>query len=339
MDAAALEQAVQALAAQNQQLQQQMRLLAAQQAGAAAASPPPGYGASSSPAPPRPAQGKLHESSRYGGTAALDPWLATMQQLCLFYGLSSDAQRVNYAAAHLKDAALQWWFSLGAATPATWADLTAALRARFQPVTSGELARAKLRTLTQGKGGVQAYVAAFNALLVHVPTMAVEDRVFAFIDGLSDRVKAHVGEVAHATLETAIERAVRFDSRQMRAPAGSSAGHSSHAPMDVNALLGIEGLEQETGTEQGTPAPAADAPVTRAEFQQLLNAMREQRRGPAAGGKEGKPRSFDPRDRRLPRIPHLTPLQVKEYMDEGKCFGCGSKDHRSRECQSKPQGK
>jgi Zinc knuckle len=79
--------------------------------------------------------------------------------------------------------------------------------------------------------------------------------------------------------------------------------------------------------------------VTRAELQQLLNAMREQRRGPGArSSKDSKPKGFDPRDRRLPRIPHLTPVQVKEYMDNGKCFNCASKEHLSRDCpqQKKP---
>ena len=101
--------------------------------------------------------------------------------------------------------------------------------------------------------------------------------------------------------------------------------------MELDALTAIEGLERETGEAGEQAATGSAAPVTQAQFQQLLNAMREQR-GRGAGG---KPAGFDPRDRRLPKVTGLTPGQVKEHMDNGKCFGCGSKEHMSRSCPKK----
>ena len=284
--------------------------------------------------PPRAPQGKLHAEAGYSGSAALDTWLNRMTQLTQFYGLVTDAQRVHYAAAHLRDAALQWWLSLAAQQPTTWADFERLLRQRFQPITTAETARARLRELKQGKATVQAYVATFNALMAHVPTMSEDDRVFAFVAGLNKKVQAHVDEIAHTSLQGAIERAVSFGSRAARTAAVAASSSSSGAPMELD-MLGIEGLEQETGAGD---ADTAAAPVTRAELLQLLNAMREGRRAEgssSSSGGKGKFSRFRPGG--LPRIPHLSPEQVKAYMDEGKCFGCGSKDHRSRACPKRKE--
>ena len=201
------------------------------------------------------------------------------------------------------------------------------------------MARARLRELAQGKRSITEYVAAFNALIARVPEMHVKDKIFAFIEGLNREVKAHVDEVAHVTLDTAIERAVRFGTRHARHEA--KAAQSSHAPMDLDAIEGLEG-ETDGGGEgegAGARASAADTPVTRAELRELLNAMREERKGPPARGGRGGGRS-DPNSHRmrgLPHIPHLSPVQVQEYMDAGKCFGCGSKEHQSRQCPKRKE--
>jgi hypothetical protein len=288
------------------------------------------------PAPlERPQRGKLHENARYGGSVALDPWLATMQQYADFYGLSAEDTRISYAVAHLKDAALQWWQSLATATrPTTWEMLTRQLRARFQPVTSAEMARAKLRGLTQGRGSVQAYVATFNALLTFVPTMAVEDRVFAFVQGLNEKVQAHVDEIAHTSLDSAIERAMRFGSRLART---GTPGGATHAPMELDAL-GIEVPAYDTGDDEPTASPSTSAaPITRAELQTLLATMLDSRR--VGDGSRSKNRHHaPPRARGIPVIPHLSPEQVKAHMDAGKCFGCGSSEHRARQCPRRSVG-
>ena len=83
-----------------------------------------------------------------------------------------------------------------------------------------------------------------------------------------------------------------------------------------------------------------DAPVSRAEFTELLHAMREQRRGGGGSSAGASSSGGNYRPRGLPVIPHLTPAQVKEHMESGKCFGCSSTGHRSRECpQKKKDGK
>ena len=168
--------------------------------------------------------------------------------------------------------------------------------------------------------------------------MSEADRVFLFLRGLQSSIATQLRVHGVTTLDAAIAMAVRIGSlRDMHTggAAPSPSPSSSHA-MDINAMLdGVEGLEPDTHSHPD----ARDAPVTRAELQQLLNAMRDERRpggagrGAGAGGNRGRSQPRGP-----PRIAHLTPQQVSEYMDAGKCFGCGSKDHQSRQCPLRKVG-
>jgi hypothetical protein len=69
----------------------------------------------------------------------------------------------------------------------------------------------------------------------------------------------------------------------------------------------------------------------------MLAALADGRRG-GGGSNGGGRRQPQQRGRGLPVIPHLSPEQVKAYMDAGKCFGCGSNDHRSRQCPKRTVG-
>lgn len=344
-----------------QQLQQQMQQQSQQHAQELAAmqqqlqhaiavghplQPPPVQAAA--PAVPRPEQPRLPSPPTYDGKAsALDDWLAALQRQFAWYAYATpaqDAQRLRFAAGFLTGAASDWWEHSGAATPQNWTAFVAALRARFQPVTSADAARAKLASLTQGKASVNDYVAAFRRLLVAVPDMAEADRLFQFTRGLRPAIATQLRVHGVKTLDAAVEMAARIGSLvELSALAGATSSASApSAPMELDALLNVEGLERETNAGPVPTVPGPHTPVTQAQFAELLNAMREQRRArPAGAGAEGqaRPKGLDPRDRRLPRIPHLTPVQVKEYMDNGKCFSCGSKEHTSRGCPQNPSKK
>jgi hypothetical protein len=129
-----------------------------------------------------------------------------------------------------------------------------------------------------------------------------------------------------------------FAASSAAAAAHSSAQHGD--PMDLS-VLGF-GLDASEGAASGEMARVAgggtapESPVERAMgemrqmHQQLLNAMQQQ---PLRKPTQGKQRAGD---RRLPVVDHLAPRQVREYMEAGKCFGCGQTGHSSRQC---PQSK
>lgn len=328
---------------QNQMQQQMMQWQQAiqQQLAAAAVAPnaPAGGGGAGRPKLPSPPQYD-------GASAKLDDWSNDLRQQFEWYAMSTDVARLQFAVAFLKGAARDWWTNLDAGTrPLTWADFEAALRRRFQPVTAAETARSKLLAIAQGKAHVNEYIEVFRRLLAYVPDMSASDRLFQFLRGLRPDIAKHIRMQGIQALDAAVEAAARIGSlgeigASSSSASASSSSSSAAAPMDLSAMLssagdGIEGLEQAASTDQ-----AANAVVTRAELTQLLNAMREFRKGPsgASGGGQSNRDRFPRRDRGPPRIAHLTPDQVQEYMTAGKCFGCGLKDHMSRACPKRKVG-
>ena len=274
-----------------------------------------------------------------GRPAVLDAWLNELLRQFDWYSTTLDADRLRIAGGFLTGAAQDWWVHTNAASrPSTWDAFVAALRLRFQPVTTAENARAALMGLSQGKRGINDYIARFRALLVHVPDMGEADRLFHFLRGLDRSVHTQLRVQGVKQLEAAIDMAARVgntlgDVSALVAQNGASTGH--HAPMELDALHELAAVS--TNGASSSSATSQES-ATQALLHQLLNAMREERRsgkgaGPssrAPGGAPSGTRSGGSRG--LPRIPHLSPNEVQEYMDQGKCFGCGSKDHAARAC-------
>lgn len=327
--------------AQIQQLQQQVALQ--QQQLVAAANVAAAAGGAHAAAPRSALSGhKAPSIPPYKGSqATLDDWLSLLSKQFRWYqlaGAEHDAERIRLAELYLEGAALDWWNQRIAAHGAggSWEAFVHALRERFQPVSAADSARVRLDKLRQDKLSVNDYVSAFRRLIIDIPSMDAQSQLHAFLRGLRPALALKLREQTIPDVNAAIERASRIDNAQAiyasAAASSSSSAAPAHSPMDLDAMLvdGIEGLERDT---EGNDADgAADAPITRREFQQLLNAMQDKRRGPAApaGGKGARGGRFQPRG--PPRIPHLTEEQVKEYMAAGKCFGCGSTDHSARAC-------
>jgi hypothetical protein len=334
MQAQLQQQHQQDLAALQQQMQQQLHAAAAAAAQAAAqpAPHPAAVHVAAQAAAPRVDRPRLAAPPPYDGRAAtLDDWLSALARQFAWYGASmqADDERIRFATSHLQGPAWEWWDTQGAGRPTTWTGVQDALRRRFQPVNSAELTRAKLLALTQGKASVHEYVDSFRRLLVRVPSMSEDDRLFQFLRGLRPSIATQLRVQGVTRLDAAVELAVRVGSLQdlgmsAAATASVSASSAAHAPMELDALLdGVEGLEKGTA---GAGSPT-DGPVTHAELRQMLNAMRDERNRGASNNRTRFGLGRGP-----PRIAHLTPEQVREYMDAGKCFGCGSKEHQSRQC-------
>jgi hypothetical protein len=293
-------------------------------------------------APPRMSGPRLPPPATFEGrAAALDSWLADMQRQYDFYAMAQDAERLRLAAGFLTGAAHDWWLHVDEATrPASWTDFVDALRKRFQPITSADTARAKLFALAQGKATVNEYVAAFRRLLVAVPDMAESDRVFHFVRGLRPPIAMQLRMQGVATVDAAIAMATRIGSAGELANLtsfGPSASAHGGAPMELDAIEELAADETSNG-----PSPTGEL---KGELRELLMYMREQRRGGASSSSSRG--GFAPRGggstaahrlRGLPKVPHLSPNEVKEYMDAGKCFGCGSTEHQSRSCPRRKEG-
>jgi hypothetical protein len=337
MDQAAVQQMVsQMLAHQVAQLQQQH----AQQLQQALANfAPPAAAAAPAAAPHTPGPRLPPPAVFEGASAKLDEFIADVEQQVAWYTLPA-AEVTRFAAGFMRGAARDWWVALQA-PPADWAGMTVALRARFQPINSADTARAKLLALSQGKRPINDYIDDYRRLIVRVPSMSADDRFFQFRRGLRPAIAMQLDMQGITTLDLAITRAAqiggRLEGAAQQAASSSSNNSNHHAPMDLDAMDSVDGLERDTAAD--------DAPITRSEMKLMLAAMQDKRcqggssSSSSGGGNRGNRNvRFAAGQSRLPTIPHLSPEQVKEYMDADKCFGCGSKEHRSRGCPKRKVG-
>jgi hypothetical protein len=237
----------------------------------------------------------------------------------------------------LRGTALDWWDNLSDPQRQgfDWNAFELAVRARFQPVNSGDTARAQLDALRQGpKQSVHDYIAAFRRPLPALPEMHEKDRVHCFLAGLLPELRGQLKIAGVTTLADAIEKASRIGSHLQMAAAGSAAPHRDGNAMDVNAL-GLYAATVTEGHDYPTDDEDAAAPVSRAEFKQLLAAMQHQRDGSGSGGSNrgGKRPPFGRGDRRPPpRVHGLSEQEVRKRLDERLCFVCGEAGHRKYDC-------
>lgn len=310
-----------------QQMKQQhaheIQMLQAAAAAAAAGAP--------AAAARQPTHNRISPPPHYDGApAVLDDWLSSLWQQFVFYNTTDDASKILFAVAHLKGPALKWVQSLHAEgrEPTTWVDFDAALRANFQPITSAQLARKRLHGLEQGKSTINEYVAQFRQLIIAIPTMDPESKTEAFVRGLRLPIQQFIRQSDPQSLETTIKLAVRRGATSpTRDSAASSTVHAggtgpsgSDADMDLSAML--------AGFSGSAHSNANDAPVTRAELSMMLTAMQQQpRQGQVASHTRGVNGG-----RGLPKIPGFSDEKIRQYMEDGRCFGCGEKDHQSNRC-------
>jgi hypothetical protein len=283
----------------------------------------------------RPFLPKLRAPSTFSGSMgfAADSWISEMEQQFNYYGAQfpNDVARIHYAAASFEGTARQWWEQHpDRSTIVVWSDFVKAIRSRFRPIQGSMLARQKLGRLRMGeKHSVAAYVAVFQATLLHVTDMGVTDQIHNFVNGLTKRLQEKVWERQPATLAQAIDYAVsaeawgNYSHGGSFVPAhrgftstGASVPHSTSAPMDLNNIEMAEFLADEsapvssgsTGLDATTIAVLVSSAI-----EQKLNAL-------SSFNHFGGPRKD--------RIPGLKSEDIAKLMKENRCFRCKQIGHR-----------
>jgi hypothetical protein len=317
-------------------------------------SPQPSPPLVSQPAPQPPPQSRFarkepraQDLREYDGAAGakLDAWLDELALASLLYELNA-REAVLFAVSRLRGAALQWWLALGSSAQAAIHDaatLTAALRARFQPVSAARTARDELDKLAQGSRSANDYIADFQRLRTQLPGMAEDDALHAFERGLRRELAVELRKQGVTTVQAAIALVARIGGL-LQAGAGAQPGRGAAAnQMDLdsddagamedriarsvlNALqsqgAGSSGLGAKTQTQRG--------------YEDDRKGGSSRGRGAARGGRGG-PSRFGGRGGGMTyTIPGVPSAIVDQRRAAGQCLRCGSGEHRGMECPNAP---
>jgi hypothetical protein len=310
--------------------QQHARGIAPATAAAAAAAAVPA-------AAPRRKEPRLSDLAEYNGASGdkLDAWLAELRRCARYYQLSG-AEAVEFAAARLRDTADIWWAALDSDEQAAISSveaLAAALRARFQPVTTARVAREKLHTLQQGSRHIDDYIADFSRLRAQVPDMAEPDARAHFMRGLRAELANKLEEVDWESmpLPTLIAKAARIGART--AAARAPQGRSPLNQMDVDDGDGAASLDERITKAVLNAMHARDSSGMGAKAQTHRGYTQERERGGGAGrggARVGRGGRFTPRG--PPVVPGVSEHIVRQRLDAQQCVRCGDAGHRSPAC-------
>lgn len=272
----------------------------------------------------------------------LDEWLKKLTLLTRLHGMNS-RDTVLYATSRLDGAALEWWLELNSAQQhecGSFETLSAALRLRFQPITSASVARAQLDKLYQNSRHVNQYIADFQRVCAQIGSkLGEENALHAFMRGLHRSIAEPLRVNGVSTVKEAIAAAARI---------GELMSTSSGAVRDgvANSLHQMQ-LE-ESGEELSISTQIERAVLNALQAQQTQHTPTSNTRfssGPSVhpqrskllggargrGGARGSTR-FGGSVRPPPSVPGVSPDEVRRRWDKQLCLRCSEPGHRVLEC-------
>jgi len=298
--------------------------------------------AAMTPAATRRKEPRLSDLSEYNGASGdkLDAWLAELRRCARYYQLSG-SEAVEFAAVRLRDSADLWWASLGGPAQAALGDvdaLAAALRARFQPVTTARVAREKLHALLQGPRHIDDYIAEFSRLHAQVADMAEPDARAQFVRGLRRDLAVKLEDVDWESMPLAavVAKAARIGARTAAAVTQPQGRAAAINQMDVDdgdgASLDDRITRAVLNAMQAQQSHRAGASGFGAKTQ-TQRGYQSERGGPSRGGaRGGRSAGRGGRGGFRGTVPGVPDGLVQQRWDAGLCLRCGSSEHRSLGC-------
>lgn len=236
-----------AVAEQQHQLQQQVQValegifhrlgaLELQQAG------PP------APALPYPTRDKPPKPETFKGTTEqathVRMWVTMVKNYFAACNTPHE-QKLPYAVALLREAALVWYQGLDAAqVPDTFESFCTSLIEYYQPISAQMAARDELANLKQ-TGTVKEYTDVFKRVVANIPDLSSSEKMDRYERGLKDNIRVHVALADPSTFEDWVKRAEKVDEIMNKRPGSSSATLSSsqgssrdaaETPMEIDAI-------------------------------------------------------------------------------------------------------
>jgi hypothetical protein len=256
---------------------------------------------------------------------AADVWIFNLEQYFKATGIINDSQRVNFAAAQLRDSATTWWRKVNqqadkGLAPKTWEEFAKAFETQFTPVAMKDSARASLHAMKQ-RSSVAGYCDAFTNCLLQLGADDVSegDQLFLFKRGLNKDIAQQINIARPKNLGDTMALAVQIEIENRnysRGSTGSGHGHGqpfrhshsgppSRANNNSSSPMELGQIDRDYGNDSDLDHENKYAEVDEHEPANI-NAATMGRR--------------------------LTPEQVKDHMRRGVCFTCGRAGHLSRNC-------
>lgn len=283
----------------------------------------------SKPQPPR-----LSDLDEYDGAsgAKLEEWLAKLRRVARYAQLS-DADAVEFALVHLVGAADVWWSTLDeeeyATSSASMESFSAALRSRFQPITTTRVAREQLHRLAQGNRLIDAYVAEFNQLHAQVPDMSEADARAQFVRGLRKEIADRIEEDEWEAMPLAkvIAKAARVGNRACGSTAKVALSQmESAAPVDQSELQAA--INRAVLNALASQSPQVGGATQSSGLGAKTQTQRGYANARARGGSAPRFRERAPFQVTIPGVPSQV---IEQRRAAGLCFRCGG-EHRVIEC-------
>jgi hypothetical protein len=246
----------------------------------------------------------------------------------------TDDAKIRFAVEWLDKDALTWWENEDHAAINTWDAFVTAIRARYRPQLVEEVARQKLRALTQ-RGRVTTYIDEYLRLLERIPGRSEADKIFDFKQGLDRALAAKVNDGRPQTLKEAIQLAVASEpylytrintsaSQRVFSRGNGSSSSSGPTPMELHAVEARDQvfLEPSPDREQDPLITAMQSKIDALE-QRLMAMHHSASRGGAPAKKSGGKSNL---------VPGRTAEDIARMRKENVCFRCGKQGHFKNAC-------
>lgn len=165
--------------------------------------------------------------------------------------LKTDTDKLDFARTYLAGAALQFFRAWHNFVPAienleplgkpqgfsTWASFRSRLISQFQPLNSGQYIRDQMKLIPQGNKTVGQYVNTYRSLMLRIPSMKNDERIWKFREGLHPTIKEYVdGKILDKgptiTLEDVIQIALTHEAHLLHQRALGNK-NSNYNPINI----------------------------------------------------------------------------------------------------------
>jgi hypothetical protein len=296
----------------------------------------------------------LKPSTFDGGNNAgsrVDTWLFELENFFRMYPKLTDAEKIAFAVACLRDGAVIWWRAIVQSHTAeeqknwSYTQFEQAIRDQYQPVGAAISARAALHHLKQN-GSVNAYSAVFMRHLNAIShKMLKEDQMYLYKQGLQAQLAREVDMHNPTSLNECMQIAQRAEitQRQFQRARGLPSV-PRFLPANGSAPMEVAAIDTESYGEASLPAHPYGWPMSMVPYGYPPWMQPARVSGSAQKSTSNNSNSKQETQTELEsslnavnmnRSPSMDPKVRQDCLQKGLCFRCKQHGHLSRNCPSK----